>query len=159
MLHGRFRRVLVIGGAGLVAVAVALALVLTQSGGGAGNEFEHGVKKEVEKVESGKGGEAGREERDKSPSMEAVANRAFPRNYVDDRRVRNERTAFNRLPRKAPRSAFRTARAYAIARDVTPQQWTSLGPVTPNVAGQDSQFFDPTTQTGPTTQESGRVTA
>jgi hypothetical protein len=31
--------------------------------------------------------------------------------------------------------------------------------VTPNVAGEASQFFDPATGTGPPTQESGRVTA
>jgi hypothetical protein len=31
--------------------------------------------------------------------------------------------------------------------------------VTPNVTGEASQFFDPVTQVGPTTQESGRVTA
>ena len=157
MLHGRARRLLVIGGAGLVAVAVVLALVLTH--GGERHEFEHGVKKEAEKVESDKGGEAGREERDKSPSMEAVAERAYPRAYVDDRRVRKERKAFNRLPHTAPRKAFRTQRAFAIARDVTPEHWNALGPVTPNVAGQDSQFLDPSTLTGPATQESGRVTA
>ena len=34
-----------------------------------------------------------------------------------------------------------------------------LGPVTPNVAGEASQFYDPATGTGPATQESGRVTA
>jgi hypothetical protein len=159
MLHGRARRLLAIGGAALVAVAVALALVLTHSGGGQGHEFEHGVKKAAEKVEGEKGGEAGREERDKSPAMEAVAERAYPRNYVDDRRVTAERKAFNRLPHTAPRSAFNTQRAFAIARDTTPQAWSSLGPVTPNVAGQDSQFLDPSTLTGPATQESGRVTA
>src|SRR5206468_2272554 len=37
--------------------------------------------------------------------------------------------------------------------------WSELGPFTPNVAGPDSQFFDPSTGTGPTTQESGRVSA
>ena len=31
--------------------------------------------------------------------------------------------------------------------------------MTPNVAGEASQFFDPVTQQGPPTQESGRVTA
>jgi len=158
MLHGRFRRFLVIGGAGLVVVAIALALVLTHSGG-TRHEFENGVKKAAEKVEGHEGGEADREEKDKSPSMEAVANRAYPRHYVDDRRVRKERKAFNRLPHIAPRKAFRTQRAFAIARDVTPEHWNNLGPVTPNVAGQDSQFLDPSTLTGPATQESGRVTA
>ena len=158
MLHGRVRRLLVLGGVGLVAVTVALALVLTHSGGG-GPEFEHGVKKEAEKVKGEKGGEEGREERDKSPAMEAVAERAYPRSYVDDSRVRGERKAFSKLPHVAPRSAFNTQRAYAISKAVTPQSWTALGPVTPNVAGQDSQFLDPSTLQGPATQESGRVTA
>jgi hypothetical protein len=158
MFHGRARRLLAIGGAALVAVAVALALVLTHSGGG-GHEFEHGVKKEAEKVEGEKGGEAGREEREKSPSMESVAERAYPRSYVNDSLVRGERKAFDRLPHLAPRAAFNSKRAYAISKAVTPQSWTSLGPVTPNVAGQDSQFLDPSTLTGPATQESGRVTA
>ena len=31
--------------------------------------------------------------------------------------------------------------------------------MTPNVPGEPSQFFDPETQTGPETQESGRVGA
>jgi hypothetical protein len=157
MPHGRLRRFLAIGAA-FVAIAVAVTLVLTHGGGGE-HEFEHGVKKEAEKVAGHEGGEAGREERDKSPSMEAVAERAYPRAYVDDNRVRAERRAFNALPANAPRSAFGSARAYAISRDVAPQAWTALGPVTPNVAGEDSQFLDPSTLQGPATQESGRVTA
>jgi hypothetical protein len=158
MFHGRLRRPLVIGGACLVAAGVALALVLTHSSGDS-HEFDHGEHKAAEKVEGHEGGEAGREERDKSPSMEAVAQRAYPRLYVDDSRVRAERAAFNRLPRNAPRSAFRSARDFAISHDVAPEQWTALGPVTPNVAGEDSQVLDPQSLTGPQTQESGRVTA
>src|SRR5437868_9930837 len=159
MHHRRFRRFLVIGGASLVAVAIALALVLTHSGGGKGHEFENGVKKAAEKVEGHEGGEADREEKDKSPSMEAVANRAYPRHYVDDRRVRKERKAFNRLPHTAPRKAFRTQRAFAIARDVTPEHWNNLGPVTRNAAGPDSQFLDPSTPTGPAPEAAGRGAA
>src|SRR2546423_1076633 len=156
----RFRRFLVIGGASLVAVGIALALVLTHSGGGKGHEFENGVKKAAERVEGNKGGEAGREERYKSPSMEAVANRAYPRHYVDDRRGRKERKAVNRLPHTAPRKAFRTRRALAIARDTTPQHWDNLGPRTPNLAGQDSPVLDPSTLTGPATPApTGRATA
>src|SRR2546421_9905085 len=111
MHHRRFRRFLVIGGASLVAVAIALALVLTHSGGGKGHEFENGVKKAAEKVEGNKGGEAGREERYKSPSMEAVANRAYPRHYVDDRRGGGGRKAVNRPPHPPPRKAGRTRAA------------------------------------------------
>src|SRR5437763_15036526 len=158
MLRGRFRRLLALGGAGRGAVAGALALGLTHSGG-TRHEFENGVKKAAEKVEGHEGGEADREEKDKSPSMEAVANRAYPRHYVDDRRVRKERKAFNRLPHIAPRKAFRTQRAFAIARDVTPEHWNHLGPLTPNVAGQDSQFLAPRAPRGPAPQQSGRVQA
>ena len=160
MLYGRLRRLLVIGGACvLLAGGITLTLVLTHSDSDKQELGEHGEHKAAEKVEGHEGGEAGREERDKSPSMEAVAERAYPRLYVDDSRVRGERAAFNRLPRNAPRSAFRSARQFAIARDVAPEQWAALGPVTPNVAGEDSQFLDPQTLTGPATQESGRVTA
>src|ERR1700704_3278233 len=41
-----------------------------------------------------------------SPASAFVAERAFPRNYVDDRRAAAERHAFDQLPRTPPRSAF-----------------------------------------------------
>ncbi|HZP15478.1 MAG TPA: hypothetical protein VFA96_06630, partial [Nocardioides sp.] len=103
--------------------------------------------------------EHGKEERrgPKSPAAEQVENRAFPRNYVDDKRAVKSRQAYRSLPGKAtaPKGAPAVIRAAADFNNA----WTELGPFTPNVAGPDSQFFDPKTLTGPTTQESGRVTA
>src|SRR5207253_2481402 len=63
-----------------------------------------------------------------------------------DRRALQESKAFTRIAKTT------------LARGGAPS-WQALGPVTPNVAGVDSQFFDPSTLTGPPTQESGRVTA
>ena len=172
MLHGRRRLVLAIAASVLVAaIAVTLTLVLSSSGGGEHRALAGGFKKATLSVRGHAGGEADREEndhpggrdkgeeRDKSPAIEAVASRAYPRKYVDDRRVKSERRAFDRLPRTAPRSAFHTRRNFTLARKAAPESWAALGPITPNVAGEDSQFFDPITQTGPPTQESGRVTA
>jgi hypothetical protein len=100
------------------------------------------------------GGEGSREGPG-SPAAEEVGDRAYPRSYVDDRLAVRSRNAYQRLP-AAGRSSTgrRSLRALAPA---TP--WTELGPVTPNVPGTWSQFFDPTTLTGPSSQESGRVTA
>jgi hypothetical protein len=109
-------------------------------------------------VEGRKGGEGDRHGA-KTPWAEQVGNRAYPRSYVDDGRTLAERRAFDRTPSTAPRSAFRAKRAYRAALAAEPGKWTGLGPVTPNVAGEASQFFDPVTQQGPPTQESGRVTA
>lgn len=153
----RWRVFLAALGAGVIAGAVVLALVLTSSESEKERAGEH-VKEATAKVEGREGGEEGRE-REKSPAMEAVAQRAYPRSYVDDRLVRGERAAFDKLPRVASRSSFDRAADYRQARVATPQAWSALGPVTPNVAGEDSQFFDPSTGTGPATQESGRVTA
>ena len=91
----------------------------------------------------------------KSPAAEQVGDRAYPRSYVDDRRAAKGFAAFRSLPRR-PSTGAATPQAAASA--VT-GPWTELGPFTPNVAGVNSQFFDPTTLTGPATQESGRVTA
>src|SRR4029077_4023939 len=51
------------------------------------------------------------------------------------------------------------AGAFSAAAAASPGAWRALGPVTPNVAGEASQFYDPATGTRPPTQESGRVTA
>ena len=91
-----------------------------------------------------------------SPAAEQVGDRAYPRNYVDDRLAIKSRKAFQSLPSglvasRVPRST--------IASAPVSGPWAELGPFTPNVPGASSQFFDPETLTGPTTQESGRVTA
>jgi PKD domain len=103
--------------------------------------------------EHGKEGERGGP---RSPAAEQVGNRAYPRGYVDDRRAVAGRKAFNSLPSKPSGQGAKTR---AATRAAVTGPWDELGPVTPNVAGPDSQFFNPITLQGPATQESGRVTA
>ena len=126
-----------------------------------GAESEEGEREPREAAAVVEGREGGEGERHgaRTPWSEQVSNRAYPRSYVDDRRAREGRRAFDRLPAAAPRSAFRSRSAYRAARAAQPGAWTNLGPITPNVSGEASQFFDPVTQEGPPTQESGRVTA
>ena len=94
-----------------------------------------------------------------SPNEEQVADLAYPRNYVDDHVAQSSRSAFQSLPRSASPSSFRSVGAYNAAKATTPVQWSALGPVTPNVSSFWTQFYNPVTRTGPSTQESGRVTA
>jgi hypothetical protein len=116
------------------------------------------TRKAAARIKGRNGGEASRHGGN-TPWAEQVANRALPRGYVDDRLARREAKAFRALPATAPRSSFRDAARYRAAITAAPGQWTNFGPTTPNVAGEASQFFDPTTQTGPPTQESGRISA
>ena len=115
-------------------------------------------RRAVARIKGRDGGEGSRHG-GKTPWAEAVANRAYPRSYVDDRLARKEARAFKGIPQKAPRSSFPSSSRYQRAVAAAPGAWTNLGPSTPNVSAEASQFFDPTTQTGPTTQESGRVSA
>src|SRR4051812_18559321 len=148
----------------LAVAAVVAVLVVTGSGekrSGAANAaapLRVGAVHRTVEIEGREGGEGDREGA-RTPSAEQVANRAYPRAYVDDRRALKVRRAFNGVPSRAPRSAFRTKSAFRTAEAVSPVAWSSLGPKTPNVAGEASQFFDPDTLRGPATQESGRVTA
>ena len=151
------------GGVTLVLAGLVVAVLVSRSGDGrrASARVTHAAyaHRAVE-VEGREGGEGDREQNKgeggtKTPWGEQVANRAYPRNYVDDRRVLSERRAFDRLPSQAPRSAFRTQRAFDLAAASSPVKWASLGPVTPNVAGEASQFFDPATLQGPPTQSPG----
>ncbi|HEY2636761.1 MAG TPA: hypothetical protein VGI54_05175, partial [Solirubrobacteraceae bacterium] len=121
-----------------------------------GEEAHGGEEAHKAKFERDKGGEGGGEG-PKSPAAEQVAERAYPRAYVDDRQAERSRVAFTRLPGRPARGSFSAGRAFRAAGANTP--WNELGPKTPDVPGQASQFFDPKTQTGPSTQESGRVTA
>jgi hypothetical protein len=93
----------------------------------------------------------------RSPADEQVGDRAYPRSYVDDRLAAKGFAAFQGLPDAPAKS--RTPAAHLTARAVVSGPWSELGPATPNVPGPASQFFDPVTQSGPSTQESGRVTA
>src|SRR4051794_5850629 len=168
-MQGSFRsRGLWLGGGGtLVLAGLVVALLATRSGDGrrtSAPATHAAYAHRAVEVEGREGGEGDREENQgegggKTPWGEQVANRAYPRGYVDDRRVLSERRAFDRLPSQAPRSAFRTQRAFELAAASSPVKWANLGPVTPNVAGEASQFFDPATLQGPPTQQSGRVTA
>ena len=110
------------------------------------------------KFEHARGEEASRNGAD-NPVAEQVADRAYPRSYVDDRLALKSRDAFKTKPDILGPSAFLTAGAFSAAEAASPGAWRALGPVTPNVAGEASQFYDPATGTGPPTQESGRVTA
>ena len=89
----------------------------------------------------------------RSPAAEAVANRAYPRAYVDDRLALKTFKAFNRVPGRLSKSQAGGGAAQAQAT----ASWQELGPFHPDVPGEPSQFFDPETLTGPATQESGRV--
>ena len=109
-------------------------------------------------AEEGQGGEANREA-PTSPAAEQVADRAYPRSYVSDRRARQELRAFKAIPTEPAPTAYRSKAAFEHAAHGAGHRWHALGPTTPNVAGTNSQFFDPATLTGPKTQESGRVTA
>ncbi len=101
-------------------------------------------------------GEANREG-PRSPAAEAVLNRAYPRSYVDDRLARQTLKAFQQVPSEPSPSAFDSAAG--LRRAQAKSSWKEAGPFTPNVPGEASQFIDPSTLQGPSTQESGRVTA
>jgi hypothetical protein len=161
-------RIWIVAGAALLAT-LGLAIVALGVGGGSGDrartrandpdrpEGYFDPRKEA-KFERAHGGEADRKGPE-NPAAEQVDNRAYPRSYVDDERVLAARKAFNGKSHAPERSAFTVSSDYSEAAAATPGAWAVLGPVTANVPGEASQFFDPETQQGPTTQESGRVTA
>jgi hypothetical protein len=94
-----------------------------------------------------------------NPASEQVDNRAFPRSYVDDKRSLGARADYKSTPHKPSPSDYDKAAKFSQAQAATPGAWQILGPATGDVPAQPSQFYDYRTQTGPTTQESGRVTA
>ena len=94
-----------------------------------------------------------------NPAAEQVDNRAYPRSYVDDKRSIGARAAYQGRGHQASRADFDQTSPFAQAVSATPGAWQALGPVTPVVPSEASQFWDPRTQKGPATQESGRVTA
>src|SRR4051812_10673652 len=113
--------------------------------------------------ENERGGEADRKG-PQNPVVEQVGNRAYPRSYVDDALALKARKAFDAKPSRAAaaRASARrahSARARRLARAAAASSWSPLGPVTPNVPPEPSQFYNLDTQTGPSTQESDRVTA
>ncbi len=100
-------------------------------------------------------GEANREG-PRSPAAEAVLNRAYPRSYVDDRLARSTRRPSASPDRAVARPLRLRSRPAPRAGD---DELEGPAPFTPNVPGEASQFIDPGTLKGPSTQESGRVTA
>src|SRR6476659_9480836 len=97
-----------------------------------------------------------------NPASEQVDNRAIPRGYVDDKLALKGRQSFVTKPKKLGRTASLSSadyHAYTPTLTVSSGAWTALGPVNTNSPGESGQFFDPVTQTGPSTSESGRVTA
>src|SRR3954452_9128944 len=94
-----------------------------------------------------------------NPAAEQVDNRAYPRSYVDDRRAVKSRKAFTGKPRRLSRSAFNSTTAYSRATKAAPGAWDNLGPANTRVPAEAGQFYSYATKTGPTTAESGRVTA
>ena len=147
-----------------VAVLIGAGAALSNSGGGeAGEEGPYAEFNALHEAanegrESKKEGDEASREGPSTPAAEQVGNRAYPRAYVDDRLALKERRTFKAIPSKPSRASFDTGAEFQQAL-AAPGDWTELGPQTPNVAGQASQFIDPATGEGPTTQESGRVTA
>ena len=104
------------------------------------------------------GGEAPREG-PRSPVGELVEDRAYPKSYVSDRLAIQGSRAFDRLPSSAPRSAFKSDADFRAAGVRATRSWKALGPVTPDVAPEATQFFNIETGVGTPTTNSGRVTA
>src|SRR4051794_29721696 len=148
--------------AALLALAFVSSMGLARTGSGQPGRVPGGFfnphKEALFEGQRGFGGEAERHA-DDSPAAEQVANRAYPRNYVDDRLAKRSGNSFAAKSGHSTLQAFSSQGAFQAATASAPGPWQALGPVTPNVPGEPSQFFDPATQTGPTTQESGRVTA
>jgi hypothetical protein len=165
MTKGRWAAVVLATG-----IAAAVFLVVTLSGGTKGDarhpyaafnpRFEAAQEGHEAKFDRGNGKE-GRREGPSNPNAEQVENRAYPRSYVDDKDAKKSRAAFDSKPKRPTRAGFQTTAAYNTATATSPKApWQLLGPVTPNVAGEASQFVEPDNGfTGPPTQESGRVTA
>src|SRR3954468_6226464 len=148
--------------AALLALAFVSSMGLARSGSGQPGRVPGGFfnphKEALFEGQRGFGGEAERHA-DDSPAAEQVANRAYPRNYVDDRLAKRSGNSFDAKSSHSSRQTFTTQGAFQAATAAAPGPWQALGPVTANVSGEASQFFDPATQSGPPTQESGRVTA
>jgi hypothetical protein len=151
----RKNRVAVLFAALLVGAAAAVAAWSTSGSGSARGASFFDPRKEAS-FERGR--EAGRRG-PSNPAAEQVENRAIPLSYVDDARAEKAGKEFGKKSNKPDRSTFTSNTTFSQASSATPGAWTVLGPVTGNVPGEASQFFDNNTQTGPSTQESGRVTA
>ena len=74
------------------------------------------------KFERARGEEASRNGAD-NPVAEQVADRAYPRTYVDDRLAIKSRDAFKTKPDKLGPSAFSTTSAFSAAEAASPGAW------------------------------------
>src|SRR6476469_3609110 len=91
---------------------------------------------------------------DHTPAAESVANRAYPRTYVETKRALAGRDAVDRARTRGAkaRARARTAKTRAATRAALTTTWQEAGPFTPNVPAR-------VTYTGRASQDSGRVTA
>jgi hypothetical protein len=134
-----------------------------RAGGDQDREGKYGANPRKEAAFEGRGREADRKGPE-NPVVEQVENRAYPRAYVDDKLAIKARRAFKDKPSRASVARAQLRRSHSSrvrrrARAAINAAWEGLGPTTPNVAPEASQFADPATGAGPATQESGRVTA
>jgi hypothetical protein len=98
----------------------ALSVLFLAACGGEGSDQDHPfaamnalheAANEGRNASAGEEGDSGEAPREgpRSPAAEQVANRAFPRNYVDDRLARREARAFAAIPGSPRRSSFASA--------------------------------------------------
>jgi hypothetical protein len=139
----------------VVGASATVAAVFADPGGRGARGVFFDARKEAAFERGGESGRKGPE----NPAAEQVEDRAIPLSYVDDARAAKSEKAFGTKGHKPVRSTFTTDTTFVKATSATPGAWQMLGPETGNVPGEAGQFFDPATQTGPSTQESGRVTA
>jgi len=78
------------------------------------------------KFERTRGDEASRNGAD-NPVAEQVADRAYPRSYVDDRLAVKSRDAFKTKPATLGPSAFATTSGFSAAQAASPGAWRALG--------------------------------
>jgi hypothetical protein len=156
---GRFIGLAIAGVASVLLVAGVLVFGGGSGGRSAGDRDGGRFNPRKEAAFERAGGKEADREGPADPASEQVDNRAYPRAYVDDRRALKARAAFDARPRRAARTDFGSTTAYQEALAATPGAWNALGPVTGNVPPEASQFFRYDSHSGPSTQESGRVTA
>ena len=107
----------------------------------------HEAADEAHQAKFDRGRQGGRPAGPSSPAAEQVGNRAYPRNYVDDRLAAKSLTAFQPLPGTPAKSH---APAPLIARAAVTGPWSELGPITPNVAGRTRSSSTRRRSPGPT---------
>jgi hypothetical protein len=155
-------------GTAFVSVAAVVVIALASASSTVTRVEHHGRDADDEYVATGPPREAlelargkeGPREGPWSAVAEQVDARAYPRSYVDDRDAQRARDNFDAKHRPVDRAAFDNDDSFARASTAQNATWELLGPVTPNVPGEATQFVEPDRGfKGPGTQESGRVAA